>query len=106
MKKLNNKGFIDSDTMGIIAVVIFAIVGIVILIFLFYSTVSNMKEVIEKEDEKKIEAEALMENDEYVYFYNGIKINAQVAKDLLINDKCSFYKEKGTMNIYIEKEQK
>ena len=103
MKKLNNKGFIDSY---IIALAIFAIVGIVILIFLFYSTASDMKEAKEKEDENKIKVEALMENDDYVYFYDGIKINAQAAKDLLINDKCSFYKEKGTMNIYIEKEQK
>ena len=101
MKKLNNKGLIDSDTMEIIVY----IVGSIVLVasFIFYLHCVSLDKKNTQEEEAKVEA--LMKNDDYVYLYNGIEIDAEAAKDLLINGKYSFYKEEGTMNIYIKKDE-
>ena len=105
MKRLNNKGIIDTDILEVILFSIWAIVAIAAIVFSIYSNSVANKNAKEKEIEKGIEVEALMKNDDYVYFYNGIKIDSETAKDLLLNSKCSFYKEEGTMNIYIEKDE-
>lgn len=102
MKRLNNKGTINADALELI---LWGIISIVIIAFIIHNVSVDNKNVKEKEIEKRIEVEALMKNDDYVYFYNGIEIDAEAAKDLLLNSKCSFYKEKGTMNIYIEKDE-
>lgn len=102
MKRLNNKGTIDADVLGLI---LWGIISIVIIAFVIHNVSVDNKNAKEKEIEKRIEVEALMKNDDYVYFYNGIEIDSETAKDLLLNSKCSFYKEKGTMNIYIEKDE-
>lgn len=105
MKRLNNKGIIDTNILGAILYSIWAIIVIAAIVFSIYSNLVANKNAKEKEIEKRIEVEALMKNDDYVYFYNGIKIDSETAKDLLLNSKCSFYKEEGTMNIYIEKDE-
>lgn len=102
MKRLNNKGTIDADVLGLI---LWGIISIVIIAFVIHNVSVDNKNAKEKEIEKRIEVEALMKNDDYVYFYNDIEIDSETAKDLLLNSKCSFYKEKGTMNIYIEKDE-
>ena len=102
MKRLNNKGTINADALELI---LWGIISIVIIAFIIHNVSVDNKNVKEKEIEKRIEVEALMKNDDYVYFYNGIEIDSETAKDLLLNSKCSFYKEKGTMNIYIEKDE-
>lgn len=102
MKRLNNKGTINADVLELI---LWGIISIVIIAFVIHNVSVDNKNAKEKEIEKRIEVEALMKNDDYVYFYNCIEIDSETAKDLLLNSKCSFYKEKGTMNIYIEKDE-
>ena len=101
MKKLNNKGFLDCE----IAEIIVYIVGSIVLVatFIFYLHCVSLDKKNTQEEESKVEA--LIKNDNYVYFYNGIEIDSETAKDLLLNSKCSFYNEEGTINIYIEKDE-
>ena len=105
MKRLNNKGIIDTDILGAILYSIWAIIAIAAIVFSIYSNLVANKNAKEKEVEKITEVEALMKNDDYVYFYNSIEIDSETANDLLLNSKCSFFKEKGTMNIHIEKDE-
>ena len=115
MKKLKNKEITDIkklDTdMKVLEIIQCSIAGILVtvyiaaIVYIICWASADIKNTKEKEIEKRTEVEALMKNDDYVYFYNSIEIDSETAKDLLLNSKCSFFKEKGTMNIHIEKDE-
>ena len=115
MKRLKNKEITDIDVLdanikvleiiqySILKILATAAIAVIVFIICYISV--DIKNTKEKEIEKRTKVEALMKNDDYIYFYNSIEIDSETAKNLLLNSNCSFYKGKGTMNIYIEKDE-
>lgn len=91
MKRLKNIEKLDTE-MKVLEIIQYSIAGIAVAIYIativciIYWASADIKNTKEKEAEKRTEVEALMKNDDYVYFYNGVEVDSETAKDLLLNN--------------------